>query len=124
MLSSGAVRVCCDADSWCCGQAATWAACTGLGLALVFPASQSLVADMFAPEKRGRAFGTLMTIAALSGMAGSFFSIQMGGMHFGHTAVCCPVPPRFPTRNLQPKVQAFTTCRRTILLCTQVKGLG
>ena len=64
-----------------------------MGLALVFPASQSLVADIYRPEKRGRAFGTLMTIAALAGMAGSFFSIQMGGMHFGHVAVRRPPAP-------------------------------
>ncbi|KAK9843749.1 hypothetical protein WJX81_004878 [Elliptochloris bilobata] len=65
-------------------EAAAWAACTGVGLALVFPASQSLIADLFAPEKRGRAFGALLTVAALAGMAGSFFSIQMGSVHFYH----------------------------------------
>lgn len=65
----------------------TWAACTGVGLALVFPACQALVADIFEPEKRGRAFGALLTIAALTSMAGSFFSINLGGEHFGHTLV-------------------------------------
>jgi MFS family permease len=65
----------------------TWAAATGVGLALVFPACQALVADIFEPEKRGRAFGALLTIAALTGMAGSFFSINLGGEHFGRLPV-------------------------------------
>ena len=58
-----------------------------MGLALVFPACQALIADIFTPEKRGRAYGALLTIAALAGMAGSFFSINLGGQHFGHVSV-------------------------------------
>ncbi len=61
-----------------------------VGLALVYPAGQSLIADLFAPEKRGRAFGVLLTIGALGGIAGSFLAINLGGMHFGPLQVCVP----------------------------------
>lgn len=51
------------------------------------PVCNSLVADIFTPAKRGRAYGALLTIAALAGMAGSFFTIKMGDLRFGHTQV-------------------------------------
>ena len=37
----------------------------GLGLALVLPCAQSVLADYFIPEQRGRAFGFMFTLAAL-----------------------------------------------------------
>lgn len=56
--------------------AAVWAV-NGLGLALVLPACQSLVADLFA-SARGRAFGMLYATGALGGMAGALFATNMG----------------------------------------------
>ena len=37
----------------------------GLGLALVIPATQSLVADLYPPEARGRAFGFLLLFSGI-----------------------------------------------------------
>ncbi len=62
-----------------------------MGLALVHPVCNSLVADIFTPAKRGRAYGALLTIAALAGMAGSFFTIKMGDLRFGQTQVRPPM---------------------------------
>jgi MFS family permease len=42
-----------------------WAAFNGVGLALVLPCAQSIVADYYRPELRGRAFGFMFTMAAL-----------------------------------------------------------
>ncbi len=49
----------------CHMQAMAWSAFNGIGLALVLPCVQSLVADYYAPAVRGRAFGFLFTMAAL-----------------------------------------------------------
>ncbi len=73
----------------------------------MFPACQALVADIFEPEKRGRAFGALLTIAALTGMAGSFFSINLGGEHFG----------RLPVR-----ARALPGPRTSVATCTGFAG--
>ncbi|KAL4424385.1 hypothetical protein ABPG75_001686, partial [Micractinium tetrahymenae] len=56
--------------------AAVWAV-NGLGLALVLPACQSLVADLFATA-RGRAFGLLYCTGALGGMMGALYATNMG----------------------------------------------
>lgn len=40
-------------------------AMNGVGLALVMPAAQSLIADLYKAKQRGRAFGCIMTVAAL-----------------------------------------------------------
>ncbi len=37
----------------------------GLGLALVIPATQSLIADLYPPEARGRAFGLLLLFSGI-----------------------------------------------------------
>lgn len=42
-----------------------WAAFNGIGLALVLPCAQSVIADYYRPELRGRAFGFMFTMAAL-----------------------------------------------------------
>jgi MFS family permease len=39
-------------------------ALNGLGLALVIPAATSLIADLYDPHQRGRAFGVIMTVSA------------------------------------------------------------
>ena len=43
----------------------------GLGLALVIPATQSLVADLYPPEARGRAFGFLLLFSGIGERIGS-----------------------------------------------------
>ena len=43
----------------------------GLGLALVIPATQSLVADLYPPEARGRAFGFLLLFSGIGARIGS-----------------------------------------------------
>ncbi|BDA49896.1 probable quinolone resistance protein NorA at N-terminal half [Coccomyxa sp. Obi] len=64
-------------------QAMAWSAFNGIGLALVLPCVQSLVADYYAPAVRGRAFGFLFTMAALGGMAGGFFATSISGKRPG-----------------------------------------
>lgn len=54
-------------SSWQMG-ALLWA-WNGVGLAFVIPNSQSLIADFFDDEHRGKAFGTLYTTGALSSAA-------------------------------------------------------
>lgn len=46
-------------------QAMAWAAFNGAGLAFVLPCAQSILADYYIPEQRGRAFGFMFTLAAL-----------------------------------------------------------
>ncbi|GBF89652.1 MFS general substrate transporter [Raphidocelis subcapitata] len=58
--------------------AMVFAAFNGLGLALLVPCCQSLVADLHAPEARGRAFGLMQLTGAVGGMAGSVFATNMG----------------------------------------------
>ncbi len=48
-----------------CLQAMAWAAFNGVGLAFVLPCAQSILADYYIPEQRGRAFGFMFTLAAL-----------------------------------------------------------
>lgn len=55
-----------------------FAAVNGLGLALLVPCCQSLVADLHPPERRGRAFGLMQLTGAIGGMAGSVFATNMG----------------------------------------------
>lgn len=40
----------------------------GIGLALVLPCVQSMLADVYSPQTRGRAFGTLLTLAAVGAL--------------------------------------------------------
>jgi len=47
----------------CLAQAVSLAACTGVGMALVSPNAQSLIADLYPAAARGRSFGaTLMVV--------------------------------------------------------------
>ena len=46
-------------------QATAWAALSGIGLALVIPCVQAIVAELYSPYERGRAFGFLFTVSAL-----------------------------------------------------------
>ena len=55
-----------------------YAACNGVGLALVIPCSQSLIADFYTSEVRGRAFGLMQLIGALGVMLGGLFATNVG----------------------------------------------
>ena len=57
---------------------ALWAV-NGVGLALVIPSGQSLIADYYPPASRGRAFGGLYLTGALGGMLGSLYATNLGG---------------------------------------------
>ena len=47
------------------GQAMLWCAVNGVGLALVIPCIQSLIADYNPAEKRGSAFGLMFFISSM-----------------------------------------------------------
>jgi MFS family permease len=53
----------------------------GVGLALVVPSTQSLVADMSADAHRGRAFGAMHLASATGGMLGALLATNLGAMH-------------------------------------------
>ncbi len=59
-----------------------FAALNGVGLALLVPCCQSLIADLYPAEQRGRAFGTLQLTASFGGMLGGVFATNMGGHSF------------------------------------------
>eukprot|EP00198_Chlamydomonas_reinhardtii_P001999 XP_001691335.1 predicted protein [Chlamydomonas reinhardtii] len=58
---------------------AAWAF-NGVGLSLIIPNSQSLVADYYSATQRGEAFGTLMLTGALGGMLGGLYATNLGGL--------------------------------------------
>ena len=51
-------------------QAMSYSAVNGLGLALVIPAAQSLVADYYEEKSRGGAFGLLFGVSSLGARPG------------------------------------------------------
>jgi MFS family permease len=55
-----------------------FAGVNGLGLALLVPCCQSLIADLYPSESRGRAFGVMQLTGALGGMTGGVFATNMG----------------------------------------------
>ena len=67
-----------------CLQAMAWAAFNGVGLAFVLPCAQSILADYYIPEQRGRAFGFMFTLAALGEPLGCRWSATV----LGAMAVC------------------------------------
>ncbi|PNH07804.1 hypothetical protein TSOC_005693 [Tetrabaena socialis] len=58
---------------------AAWAF-NGVGLALIIPNSQSLIADYYTATQRGEAFGMLMLTGAMGGMLGAMFATNLGSM--------------------------------------------
>ncbi len=62
-----------------CRQVMVFAAFNGLGLALLVPCCQSLIADLYTSETRGRAFGTMQLTGAFGGMLGGLYATNMGG---------------------------------------------
>lgn len=64
-------------------QAYVFAIFNGLGLSLIVPSVQSLIADSYVSKSRGSAFGALYMISSLGSMAVSFFSTSIGGQKIG-----------------------------------------
>jgi MFS family permease len=70
----------CEACGVCLhAQASIWAALSGIGLALVLPCVQAIIAELYIASERGRAFGALFMISAL----GEAFA----------TVIFCPLVP-------------------------------
>ena len=68
----------------------------GLGLAMVIPCIQSILAEVWVAKQRGRAFGMLFTFSALSGIGMKYAAIVLGTEEVGsfdvsHLSVlrCC-----------------------------------
>lgn len=59
-----------------------WAAFNGAGLAFVLPCAQSILADYYIPEQRGRAFGFMFTLAALGKIHGFLCALLMPCQYF------------------------------------------
>lgn len=55
-------------------------ALTGLGLAVILPTAQSLIADFFPGKKRGMAFGFLGLTGVLGAIVGTLFATAVGGL--------------------------------------------
>ena len=68
------------------GQAVGFAVFNGVGLSLIIPSVQSLIADMYAPSQRGRAFGALYMISSLGSMSFGFFATSIGSSKVGALA--------------------------------------
>mmetsp|Transcript_5450 Transcript_5450/g.15171 ORF Transcript_5450/g.15171 Transcript_5450/m.15171 type:complete len:500 (+) Transcript_5450:565-2064(+) len=61
-----------------------FSAWNGLGLSLVIPSSQSLIADYYPARARGKAFGLLYMTGSFGGMLAGLFATNVGGrMPFG-----------------------------------------
>lgn len=59
-------------------QGMFFSAFMGVGLALVIPVGQSLIADYYAEKERGRAFGLMVAMSSLGGMLGSLYATNIG----------------------------------------------
>lgn len=70
-----------------------YAAGSGVGLALVIPCAQSLMADYYPPEQRGRAFGAMQLTMSAGSMLGSLFATNIAA-----TSVRCYTPPTLRRR--------------------------
>lgn len=55
-----------------------YAAFNGIGLALVIPCSQSVIADIYPSDSRGRAFGLMQFIGAFGVMFGGLYATNIG----------------------------------------------
>lgn len=53
----------------------------GLGLGLLIPNAQSLIADYFSEYSRGKAFGALYLTGALGGTLGALYATNIGHLH-------------------------------------------
>lgn len=55
----------------------------GLGLSLVIPNSQSVVADYYTEDTRGRAFGVLYLMSSVGALIGSVYATNLAGVVVG-----------------------------------------
>lgn len=69
-----------SANPTTCLQAMPLAAVNGLGLALVIPCAQSLIADLNPADRRGRSFGLMQMTSSLGAVAASLMATNLGGM--------------------------------------------
>ena len=60
-----------------------WAV-NGIGLAMVIPNGQSIIADSYPEASRGKAFGALYLTGAFGAMAGTLYATNMGAPAHGH----------------------------------------
>jgi MFS family permease len=61
-------------------QACFFSAANGIGLALVIPCAQSLMADLYPAEQRGRAFGAMQLTMSFGSMLGSLFATNVASV--------------------------------------------
>ena len=61
-----------------------WAV-NGIGLAMVIPNGQSIIADSYPEASRGRAFGALYLTGAFGAMAGTLYATNMGELPSCHS---------------------------------------
>ncbi|CAL8464814.1 g4349 [Coccomyxa elongata] len=53
----------------------------GIGLSMVIPSGQSMVADYYPEERRGAAFGALYLTGAIGAMLGALYATNIGAFH-------------------------------------------
>ena len=63
-------------------------ALNGLGLSLVIPTGQSLIADYHHANARGTAFGAYYLTAAFGSMFGSLYATNVGESSWHYSAAC------------------------------------
>ena len=61
-----------------------------VGLALVIPTGQSLIADYHVPTERGTAFGVLYLTSSAGGMAAAYFATLMSACSCSELPEPCP----------------------------------
>ncbi len=64
-----------------------WAV-NGVGLSLVIPNGQSLIADYYEDLDRGKAFGALYLTGAVGAMIGALYATNIGALQ-GFVECCC-----------------------------------
>ena len=60
-------------------QILIYRAINGIGLAIIAPTTQSIIADYFPPEKRGKAFGWLGLTSVLGAILGTLYATSISG---------------------------------------------
>jgi hypothetical protein len=84
-------------------QACCFTTLNGLGLALVIPCAQSLMADYFPADQRGRAFGAMQLTMSFGSMVGSLVATNVAShevrsaQHPSHILCCAASPLRTPS---------------------------
>ncbi|KAK9917662.1 hypothetical protein WJX75_006978 [Coccomyxa subellipsoidea] len=65
-------------------QAIVFCAGNGIGLAFLLPIIQSVVSELYIPSQRGKAFGCMLTTAAVGGVACSILAVTYSRGKVGH----------------------------------------